>query len=67
MTVQLQAVCYYRFVNKALSENRGYVLAYAHIEVKPISGSCGAEILGVDLSQPVGNAAFSEVQDASVE
>jgi len=42
-------------------------MAYAHIEVKPISGSCGAEIYGVDLSQPVGNAAFSEIHDAFVE
>jgi hypothetical protein len=54
-------------VNKELSDNRGYMLTYVHIEVKPISGSCGTGIQGVDLSQPVGNAAFSDVHDALVE
>ncbi|NKB60531.1 MAG: taurine dioxygenase [Alphaproteobacteria bacterium] len=39
-------------------------MTYQHIEVKPISGALGAEIAGVDLSQDIGNAVFSEVQQA---
>jgi len=39
-------------------------MAYQHIEVKPISGAIGAEIDGVDLSQDLGNAVFSEIQTA---
>lgn len=39
-------------------------MTYQHIEVKPIAGALGAEIAGVDLSQDLGNAVFSEVQQA---
>lgn len=39
-------------------------MTYQHIEVAPIAGALGAEIAGVDLSQDIGNAAFSEIQQA---
>jgi len=39
-------------------------VTYQHIEVNPISGALGAEISGVDLSQDMGNAVFSEIQQA---
>ena len=39
-------------------------MTYQHIEVKPIAGALGAEIDGVDLSEDLGNAVFSEVQRA---
>lgn len=35
-----------------------------HIEVNPIAGALGAEIGGVDLSDDIGNAVFSEIQQA---
>ena len=38
---------------------------HAHaIEVAPLSPNIGAEISGLDLSQPLGNQAFAEVHDA---
>ncbi len=39
-------------------------MSYQHIEVEPIAGALGAEINGVDLSKDIGNAAFSEIQQA---
>lgn len=39
-------------------------MTYEHIEVKPIAGALGAEIEGVDLSEDIGNAVFSEIQQA---
>ncbi len=39
-------------------------MTYQHIEVTPIAGALGAEIGGVDLSQDIGNAVFSEIQEA---
>ena len=34
-------------------------MAYETIEVEPLSPNIGAEIFGVDLSQPLGNQTFS--------
>ena len=42
-------------------------MAYEIIEVAPLSPNIGAEIFGVDLSQPLGNRAFSEIHDALME
>jgi taurine dioxygenase len=39
-------------------------MSYQHIEVEPIAGALGAEINGVDLSEDIGNAVFSEIQQA---
>ena len=39
-------------------------MTYNRIEVKPLSGTCGAEIFGVDLSEDLGNETFAEVQRA---
>ena len=39
-------------------------MTYEHIEVKPIAGALGAEIEGVVLSEDIGNAVFSEIQQA---
>ncbi len=39
-------------------------MSYEHIEVKPIAGALGAEIEGVVLSEDIGNAVFSEIQQA---
>ncbi len=36
-------------------------------EIKPISGACGAEISGVDLSKPLGNAKFAAVHQALLD
>jgi len=41
--------------------------SYETIRVRPIAGSCGAEIEGVDLSKPLGNHAFAEIRRAFVE
>lgn len=42
-------------------------MPYETIEVTPIAGALGAEISGVDLSQPLGNQTFQEVHDALME
>ena len=42
-------------------------MGYETIEVAPFSPNIGAEIFGVDLSQPLGNQAFSEIHDALME
>ena len=39
-------------------------MTYQHIDVNPIAGALGAEIGGVDLSDGIGNAVFSEIQEA---
>jgi taurine dioxygenase len=39
-------------------------MAYDTIEVQPLTPTLGAEIGGVDLSQPLGNHQFQEVHDA---
>ena len=41
-------------------------MSYA-IEITPISGACGAEISGVDLSKPLGNAKFAAVHQALLD
>ena len=42
-------------------------MAYKHIEVSPISGAMGAEISGINLSQPLSEDAFEEIHRAFVE
>ncbi|MCR9177415.1 MAG: TauD/TfdA family dioxygenase [Alphaproteobacteria bacterium] len=37
------------------------------IQVRPIAGSMGAEISGIDLSQPLGNEASARIHDAFLE
>ncbi len=39
-------------------------MTYETIQVRPISGTLGAEIGGVDLTQPLGNQTFHEIHDA---
>jgi len=39
-------------------------MSYETINVEPLSPIIGAEISGVDLAQPLGNQAFSEIHDA---
>jgi taurine dioxygenase len=39
-------------------------MGYRHIEVRPIAGSLGAEIGGVDLSRPLSGECFAEVRQA---
>ena len=40
---------------------------YRTIDVQPLTGSIGAEILGVDLSKPLGNETFDEIHRAFLE
>ncbi len=42
-------------------------MSYEIITATPLSPSLGAEIEGVDLSQPLGNQAFQEIHDALME
>jgi taurine dioxygenase len=42
-------------------------MSYEHITVDPISGACGAEIGGVDLSQDLDDATFGEIKQAFVD
>jgi taurine dioxygenase len=42
-------------------------VSYQTIDVKPLSPVIGAEISGVDLSQPLGNQTFQEIHDALME
>ncbi len=37
------------------------------VEVKPLSGACGAEVFGVDLSKPLDDKIFAEVRKAFLE
>ena len=39
-------------------------MGYDLIKVRPIAGSIGAEIDGIDMAKPLGNQAFQEVHDA---
>ena len=41
--------------------------SYQTIEVKKLTPTIGAEILGIDLSQPLGNQQFQEVHDALMD
>ena len=36
--------------------------SYNHMTVKPITGAMGAEVFGIDLSQPLSAAAVAEVK-----
>ena len=40
---------------------------YEKIEVRPIAGALGAEIGGVDLSEPIGDALFGDIYQAFLE
>jgi taurine dioxygenase len=40
---------------------------YSTIEVRPISGSIGAEIHGVDLSKDLGQETFAEIHQAFLD
>ena len=42
----------------------GLMEKYRHIIVQPISGSIGADIYNVDISQPLGKDVFKELEDA---
>ena len=42
-------------------------MPYEIIQVDPISPLIGAEISGVDISQPLGNQTFQEIHDALME
>lgn len=42
-------------------------MTYETIDVRPITPRIGAEIHGIDLSQPLGNQTFTEVHDALME
>ena len=39
-------------------------MSYQHIEIKPIASACGAEILGIDLSQDLDSQRLSEIKRA---
>jgi taurine dioxygenase len=47
--------------------NRGNEMRYQTIELRKSTPNIGAEILGVDLSKPLGNQQFQEVHDALME
>lgn len=40
---------------------------YHHIQVRPLAGACGAQIGGVDLSQPLSNAVFDDIHRALLD
>jgi taurine dioxygenase len=42
-------------------------MTYTHIDVRPISGAMGAEILGVDLSADLSDDVVSEIRQAWLE
>ena len=42
-------------------------MAYERVEVKPLSGACGAEVFGVDLSKPLDDETFDDIKRAFVE
>ena len=42
-------------------------MSYRHIEVKPLSGAIGAEIGGIDLTAPMDDEAFDEVNRAFLD
>ena len=48
-------------MNTTVHTNPG---SYAHIEVRPISGALGAEISGVDVSQPLAPEILAEIRQA---
>ena len=39
-------------------------MTYETIEVEPITPVIGAEIIGVDISKPLGNQTYQEIHDA---
>ena len=42
-------------------------MSYERIEVHPISGALGAEVQGVDLSEPVDDETFDEIRRAVLD
>ena len=39
-------------------------MAYKTISIEPIAGSCGAEVLGVNLAKPINRKTFTEIYEA---
>jgi taurine dioxygenase len=48
-------------------QERETAMSYERIAVTPLSPVIGAEVAGVDLSQPLGNQTFQEIHDALIE
>jgi taurine dioxygenase len=42
-------------------------MSYQSIELRPVAGSLGAEVAGVDLARPLGNSVAAEIRRAFVE
>ena len=42
-------------------------MSYSHIDVKPVTGALGGEIIGPDLREPLDDAKFCEIKDALLE
>jgi taurine dioxygenase len=42
-------------------------MEYRRIDVKPVAGACGAEVGGVDLSQPLDDETFAEIHRAFID
>src|SRR5215475_14110819 len=47
--------------------NKGHPMTYQTIEVRKLTPHIGAEIRGVDLSNPLGNQQFQDVHDALMD
>ena len=50
-----------------MAEGDDSSMTYETIDVRPLAGALGAEVLGVDLAGDIGNQTFAEIQDAFAE